>query len=349
MKAKQTSSNTVPETEIRSLKAGEESLFLGLVAAWPFLDDRRGDVFFARPMEHDKRFSMADVFGAFENGELVSCCQLFPRTLRLAGELVPVGGIGTVFTRTDARGRGLAPKVIEVALAESSARGHQLALLTANRFDWYEAMGFARWGSSKVQLRLRPHLQQPKLLGPSLLIEQFQPNVHLQQVAELASTYSADRHGTLVRDPADWDVSLALAGNPVEEFVVVQDPQLEQVVAFLRGCVMGGGWQILEWACAPGYEEHLAELIATTARTVGQNNILGPRLADPELQHRLRRRGFDEASLASGAPEWMMLCLDPHGLGARFGLAQLNYSEPNDVVNILMPPAAFHFWTSDRF
>ncbi len=344
---------------IRPLREGEESSFLNLVADWPFTDDRRGDEFFARPMDHDPSFAISDIWGAFAGDELVACCQLFPRSLRIAGESVPTAGIGTVFTSTAHRGNGTGSAVVKAATEEIVQRGYELALLHAQRFSFYEKLGYGRWGPAKGQWQLASAVDRPRTLGPDLVIEKFDREQHLEEVVALSAMYCADRHGTIVRSADGWDVSLALAGNPVEEFVVAKDARLDQVIAFLRGCVLNGEWQVLEWACAGGHEEHLAELAAITVRTVAQAKVVAPTLADRRLERCLRDRGLIETGALAGEPEWMFQCVNPTAFSSRFGLpSAANSSEASgsersvigaDLLNIVLPPAAFHFWTSDRF
>ena len=329
---------------IRPLRSGEESAVLDLLTAWPFTDERKGEEFFARPMEHDPVFVIHDFWGAFDNETLVACCQIFPRKLRIAGEPVPAGGIGTVFTAEAHRAKGLGTAVVKAATQEMVGRGYEVALLHGLLFDFYEAQGYRRWGAAKSHWVLAAKTEKPRTLGPRLTVEKFDQDQHLEQVAALSSMYCADRHGTVVRNAQAWQASLSLAGNPVEEFVVAKDSRFDQVIAFLRGCMLNGEWAVLEWACASGHEEHLAELIAITVRTVAQTRVAAPLLADRELERCLRERGLLEVEVPAGGPEWMLQCLSPQSLAKRFGIPV-----EHGVLDMVLPPAAFHFWTSDRF
>lgn len=338
-----------PDLQIRPLTENDRDDFLYLLAEWPFGDERRGEEFFARSLDFDPRFRFDNVWVGERSGRLVSCCQIFPRELRIAGEPVPAGGIGTVFTRPQERNQGIAVRVIRAAVEEMERRGHLLSLLHAARLDWYEGLGWHRWTPSTASLDLADGFDRPRILETPLALLRFDESLHLDSVRRLAASYSADRHGTVVRSQEDWEGSLRLAGNPVEEFVVGQDPKLDEPVVFLRGCMIDGAWQVLEWACIDGYQEHLAELFAMTLRTVGQQRVIAPLLQDEALAAELRRRGLVQSRAQEGAPQWMLRCLAPDRLADQFGISSELAQNGESLLRVLLPPPAFHFWTADRF
>ena len=334
---------------VRTLRREERDAFLDLLSEWPFRDERRGDEFFARFLDSDPRFHPDNVWVAAAGDELLSCCQIFPRELRIAGEPVAAGGIGTVFTKPEARGRGHAKQVLVAAVEEMTRRGYLISLLHAGRLDWYEARGWTRWTPSTANLELLDGFERPRILETPLSLMRFDEDLHLEAVRRLAAAYSADRHGTVVRSAEDWQGSLRLAGNPVEEFVVGQDPKLDEPVVFLRGCIIEDAWQVLEWACVDGYQEHLAELFAMTLRTVGQERVVAPLLQDEALAAELRRRGLEQHRPAPEAAQWMLRCLAPEQLAAQFAVPDELAQNGEALLRVLLPPPAFHFWTADRF
>mgnify|MGYP003446902113 CR=1 FL=1 len=101
--------------EIRTLARDEREALLELLDGWSLPDGWRGRDFFRRYVERDPTFADENVWVAAEAGRLLSCVQVFPRPLRVAGVEVPAGGIGSVFTRDDARRRGLAERPTGVA------------------------------------------------------------------------------------------------------------------------------------------------------------------------------------------------------------------------------------------
>ncbi len=334
---------------IRRLGSGEEDELLQLLAHWPFADGQSGSTFFARYLDRDPTYRSQNVLVAEDRGTLVSCAQIFPRQIRIAGESVPCGGIGTVFTLPSHRNRGLASDLLKEARQEMTGRGMEISLLFASRVSWYQSLGWRPWGAAPRRLSIMGSRADHPLEGPNLAIAQFDPDRHFDAVRALGDHYSADRHGTVIRSEAGWRVSLELAGNPVEEFLVAQGEGLDQIIVYLRGCILGGAWQVLEWACAEGHEEHLAELIAATSRAVGQEGVLAPSLHDELLEDSLLARGIRQGSAPSGSPVWMASCLDPTALARRFGLPEAMADDPFEALAVVLPPPAFHFWTADRF
>ena len=337
------------DIDIRPLRSQERDAFLELLSGWPFRDDRRGDEFFARSLDFDPRFQPDNVWVAARGEELLSCCQIFPRELRIAGEPVAAGGIGTVFTRPEARRQGYAGQVLAAATQEMQRRGLRLSMLHAGRLDWYERLGWTRWTPSTANLELAEGFERPRVLDTPLSLMRFDEDLHFETVQRLAASYSADRHGTVVRSAEDWRGSLRLAGNPVEEFVVGQDPRLDEPVVFLRGCIVEDAWQVLEWACVDGYQEHLAELFAMTLRTVGQEEVVAPLLQDETLAAELRRRGLVQQRPDPADAHWMLRCLAPEELAAQFAVPEELAQNGEALLRVLLPPPAFHFWTADRF
>ena len=340
---------TTSDVDVRPLEAGERDDLLELLAAWPFRDERRGEEFFARSLDFDPRFQASNVWVAARGGQLLSCCQIFPREIRIAGEPVPAGGIGTVFTRPEDRGQGHARRVLGAAVAEMERRGYLLSLLHAGHLDWYEQLGWSRWTPSTASLELAEGFDRPSILQTPLSLMRFDEKLHLDAVRRLAAAYSVDRHGTVVRSAEDWQGSLRLAGNPVEEFVVGQDPKLDEPVVFLRGCIIEDAWQVLEWACVDGYQEHLAELFAMTLRTVGQQRVVAPLLQDEMLASELRRRGLVQGRPDPDAAHWMLRCLATERLARQFAVPKELAQNGESLLRVLLPPPAFHFWTADRF
>lgn len=337
------------DVDIRPLRPGERDAFLELVSEWPFRDERRGGEYFARSLDFDPRSSTDNVWVAARGDQLLSCCQIFPRELRIAGEPVSAAGIGTVFTRPQHRRQGLAKRVLDSAVEEMVRRGDLISLLHSGRLDWYEGLGWHRWTPSTASLELVDGFERPRILDTPLSLMRFDQDLHFEAVRRVAASYSADRHGTVVRSEEDWQGSLRLAGNPVEEFVVGQDPRLDEPIVFLRGCIIEDAWQVLEWACVDGYQEHLAELFAMTLRTVGQERVVAPLLQDEALASELRRRGLVQQRPSNDAAHWMLRCLAPERLASQFAVPEELAQNGESLLRVLLPPPAFHFWTADRF
>src|SRR4029453_12932647 len=131
--------------EIRTLRRDEREALLELLDGWPLADGWRGRDFFRRYLEADPTYEDANVFVAAEAGALLSCVQIFPRRLHVAGTSVPAGGIGSVFTRPEARRRGIAEGLVARASQAIPDRGLPVGVLFGGE-SLYARRGWRNWG-----------------------------------------------------------------------------------------------------------------------------------------------------------------------------------------------------------
>ncbi len=325
---------------IRTLRAGEEEQLLELLDGWPFRDGRRGRSIFGRYLEHDPTYTADNVHVAESERRLVACVQVFPRRLRVHGDEVPCGGIGSVFTKEAARGRGIASALLEAAVAAMVERGFLLSLLTSGRLAFYRRFGWHAW--SGVEPRLYP---SPTALAPPAGITcaaapaGFDP----AELREVGDAYARSLEGVVVRDAALWRASGQLAGNPDEQVWLAHAE--DRIVAFARSTVFGRNTVIIDWGAAAGHVEALAALLAGVAAAAGGSASLSP-VRDPALELALLARG--RRTEENGAVSWMLQCLDPPALARRFGLAGRGL-DGEELLERVLPRAEFSFFVADRF
>ena len=93
-----------------------------------------------------EQWAEADVvFVEFDDQQWTSVVELFHHDVRVDDKNLAIGGISGVLTHSDYRGRGLASKLINIALDYSRAQWHiDLALLTCKRkmITYYERLGW---------------------------------------------------------------------------------------------------------------------------------------------------------------------------------------------------------------
>lgn len=82
--------------------------------------------------------------GAFVKGRLAAVLRLYPFRMTLAGTLVPMGGVASVATAPQHRGRGLARKLVKRALARMREEGVGWSGLWAFSEPYYRNLGWAR-------------------------------------------------------------------------------------------------------------------------------------------------------------------------------------------------------------
>lgn len=347
-----------PSMEIRTLRPGEREALLELLDGWELPDGWRGRDFFRRYLEQDPTFDDENVLVAAEGGALLSCVQIFPRRLRVAGSAVPAGGIGSVFTARAARRRGIAEAVFERTMETMRARGLLVGILFGDE-SIYARQGWRSWGVPAGLLLREAGAGEPPA-PPGLAVAPFERERDFAGVRALHERYSELLPGSVVRDDGLWEASLRNAGNPDEEFLVAR--ARGELVAYVRAALLHGVLALTEFAAEPGFEPALAVLVA---------RIMTPREADPweragrptaELRRlavtaRLRAAPDLAAALApakirpreAGDTSTMLSCLDPAALAAQLGERLRPGEGPNDFLARMLPPEDLTFWLADRF
>jgi len=346
--------------EIRTLRPDEREALLELLDGWPLPDGWRGRDFFRRYVEGDPTYADRNVWVAAEGGRLLSCLQIFPRPLRVAGTTVLAGGVGSVFTREDARRRGLAEALLAQALAAMRERGMPISLLFGTQ-PLYARQGYARW-DARGALLVREAGAPAPAAPASLEVGPFEAARDLAAVRALHARYGELLAGTVARDDALWRHALANAGNPDEEFLVARAHG--ELVAYARAALLSGVLTLLEHASEPGFEPALAALVA---------RVLSPRAGDA-FAARAGRPSEAFRGLAAAAPlqrfapdlavalgsakiavrevankSCMLRCVDPDALAAAVGVARRAGETPNGFLARLLPAEELAFWPADRF
>lgn len=309
---------------------------LELLDGWELADGWRGRDFFRRYVEDDPTFEERNVWIATEGREIVSCVQAFPRTLRTTVGELPVAGIGSVFTRRDHRGRGIATSVLEAALADLERRRFALGLLFTDRLQWYRRLGWLPWSSDGI--RLSPPVRSSRAGSEADVdVREMQPERDLAEVAALHAAYSRPLLGTLVRDSRLWQASLRCAGNPDESFLVARHEG--RLLAYARAIVLDGEATLSEWGVLGGREGALVALIDRIVRELRPAASLHlPRAVDPALDAALVR-----AAYVSRAEKRLAAMMRPIEAGAR------SAASPDEILERYLPRDRFVFWISDRF
>lgn len=341
--------------EIRTLRRQEREALLALLDGWDVGDGWRGRDFFRRYMERDPTYADENVWVAAEGGRLLGCVQIFPRRLRLGAAAVPTGGIGSVFTDPEQRRRGIGAALLDRAARAMAERGMELSLLFTARVPWYTGLGWHAW---RYRRRLLERGSSRPEETPGLEVAGFEPARDLAAVQALHERFDADRDGAVLRDAALWRGSLEVAGNPGEEFSLARRDGA--LVAYLRAVVLYGILTLTEYACEPGAEPELAELIvralarrdsdpmAGAARVEGDARLralAGPAVRDAALWASLGERGVVAHEFEDGAS--MLRCLDAPALARRLG--EPGDAPSEDLLARWLPPERFAFWPADRF
>ena len=337
--------------DLRTLLPGEIEALLDLLDGWPFPDGQRGRDFFGRYIELDPAFEPRNVWVAERGGELVSCVQIFPRRVRIGGRILPMGGVGSVFTRPNCRRRGLAGALLERMIDAMRERGMVLSYLLAERLKWYGEYGYRPWSRGWRTLH-----SADRSMSAFPGARRYDPATDRDGLERLWSVYAegaggAPLDGIVHRDAEEWRSSFALAGNPDEDIWVADEGQ--GISAYLRVADIGGRRRVLEWGRERDAAQALCELVAAAMSGRCVQSIRLPLVRDEALEAAFAAAGarietqpaWDELPPGARPPAtWMVRCLDDDALAARLGV-----SSEGDLLARCLPPERFAFWEADRF
>jgi len=320
---------------IRSIHRAERDRVLDLLDEWISRE------FFGRYFEHDA--ALRDdlcLVAEDDEGRLVSTAQIIPKTVRLGGVEVRMGGIGNVFTTEAWRHRGVASQVMQRAVELLEQEAFDVSLLFASRLTFYAQFG---WGGARRLLGAL--IPPPRPRAESDGVRRFDAGRDLEAVMAIYDAYSAPRSGTVARDRAYWLGQLGYAGNPGETFLLAE--RGGRVVAYLRLVDLYDVWNAMEHGCLPGERAALVELLLAAAEIARARGFVLFHLgAEPELAAALAERGAEVREIEDVF--WMWRIVAPAALARKLGVPRAEVERP-DFIEQVLPLRGSVYWTSDRF
>jgi len=318
----------MPELLHRTLRREEQTEYLDLLQA--AFGERE---IFDRYLEHDPMLGLDDTLVACDGDRLVSSVQIFTRSIQVGGEVLPLGGIGSVATHPDYEHRGIATQVLRRAIAEMERRGMALSLLFTMRTSFYERLDWRRIDHHVWVFRADAS-ERAEAGGRAF------ERSDLDEVKALHERYSGARALSCVRDDAYWKAQLHFAGSPEERFRIVERDG--RLCAYARCMLESGIDRVTEYAYAEGEVETLASLLAQMAPEARPFFVPD---ADPALGTALRARASQLDAFP--LPDAMWRVLD------RSRLERLAGSGPSasdeEVLRALVDVPQAVYWPSDRF
>src|SRR6202167_673004 len=250
--------------EVRAAHRSERDEVLDLLARW--YDDR---AFFARYNQNDPGFRDALCLVARDGGRLVSTVQIFDRTINLDGQSVPMGGIGSVFTLDEYRHKRVASALMRLSVDTMIREGFEVSLLFAERLTFYNQFGWREVERKFSILAGAASLDVPD----RLVIDSFEVERDLGEIAAIHREYSGRFNVTAVRDDSAWRANLKFAGNqPLhpgegseEYFIVCRDGG--RIAAYARVTRFPGVSMVMEH----GYVPDGVEAMSATLKYLGQS------------------------------------------------------------------------------
>jgi predicted N-acetyltransferase YhbS len=350
--------------EFRAARRSERDQVLDLLALW--YNDRE---FFARYNQTDPTFRDELCLVAEDRGRLVSTVQIFDRRINLAAQAVPMGGIGSVFTREEYRHQNLASRLMELAVQTMEREGFEVSLLFAVRLSFYNQFGWKEVNRSFSVLPAAASLNVPG----EFEMDAFDIDRDLADMMRIHDRYSGRFNVTAVRGEGDWRANLAFAGNmpadPVggceEYFVLARSGG--KIAAYARATRFHGVAMVMEY----GYSDpaamlatfrHLgsvaesgtspypvrgdhrsAELLRPQEKGAGSMLVTHTR-HDPTLERMVTEAGGSVAHHTDNNYMWLIVL--PEKLGQRFGMSP--QAAANYVFAMFEDPSSL-YWTADRF
>jgi len=353
--------------EIRAARPSERDEVLDLLGLW--FGDRD---FFARYNENDRKFRDRLCLVARDGGALVSTVQIFDRAINLDGQSVPMGGIGSVFTRDDYRHKGVASALMRLAVETMAREGFEVSLLFAERLTFYNQFG---WREVLRKFSLVANTQTLRV-PTRYQIDVFDPSRHLAPIVALHRAYSGRFNVTAMRDDADWTGNLVYAGNQPEQpgagskeyFVLCRDGG--RIQAYARAMPFAGVAMVMEYGYEDGAEDamlalfkHLGEAAAgrpNTFQLVGNHRgaailsldksadasdaLVTHTAHDPHLEDHLAKAGAVVNHHDDRNYMWRVIA--PENLARRFGTSA---EEASQRAFAMFENPRSLYWTSDRF
>lgn len=350
--------------EFRAARPSERDAVLDLLAVW--YDDRE---FFARYNEKDPTFRDELCLVAQDAGRIVGTVQIFDRKVNLAGQPVPMGGIGSVFVREDYRHRGLASELMRLAVRTMEREGFEVSLLFADRLTFYNQFGWREVIRNFTILGSAVSLPAP--VGFELDV--FEPAHDLETVARIHRDYSGRFNVTAMRSEADWRGNFAFAGSVPnagcdEYFVLARKNRA--ICAYARALRFYGVAMVMEYGYEPGCEAAVLAML----RSFGE--AAASRASSVPLRGEHRKRALLQGESRPGGAAVLVTHTEQDEVLetalAAAGCAPMHYPDNNYMWRVILPerlaerfamaPAAASeyafslfensrslFWTADRF
>ncbi len=350
--------------EFRAARPSERDAVLDLLALW--YDERE---FFARYNRNDPTFRDELCLVAEDAGRIVGTVQIFARRINLAGQAVPMGGIGSVFVREDYRHRGLASELMRLAVRTMEREGFEVSLLFAERLTFYNRFGWREVTRNFSILSSAASLPA----SPALELDVFNPARDLETVARIHRDYSGRFNVTAIRSEADWRGNLVFAANVPkagcgEYFVLARED--DAIRAYARALRFHGVAMVMEYGYEPGSESAVLAMLRNCAEAAsGMETSMCLRgdhrkrallqgesragAASVIVTHTEHDEALEEALTAAGcAPmhypdnNYMWRVMLPERLAERFAMAPEAASE---YAFSMFENSRSLFWTADRF
>lgn len=282
---------------------------------------------FVAQTDGDSTFRLRHGRVAIVDGCIAAYVRIFARTMLVRGVPVAAGGIGSVATREDARGGGIATALMRDAIEQMQREGMAVSFLFTGIAGFYERLGYRLVREPSFEADARDAVATPHtgLYDVRAMTERDVPRLlAIYRRAIAGGTGAIARTARTWRDATHW-----LAEDDGGCFVAERNGM---PVGYLRSRFRTYGHQILEAEYAPRHEGVIPVLLSTVGR---------------------RAIGHDE-HLVAMAPDEHPLAMALRALASTTETADVRF--PMMARTLVDDPALdraldtepLHFWNTDR-
>ncbi|MFB5188769.1 GNAT family N-acetyltransferase [Alicyclobacillus fastidiosus] len=197
---------------------------------WGFVFSNESRAFFQERLDYDTHYVGETTWVAIVDGVIASAIQIFPYRARLESLELLVGGIGSVATHPEYRGRGLAQEILHAQIHWMEENGFDLSLLFTGIHDFYRQCGWEQVLEKEYSidsLQLNPG-------GSRLAAGGFVPAGHdLGEIARVYDEYNRHRTNSMVRSQEYWRDQLRWRHESLSRnfYAAIEDGE---ITAYLR-------------------------------------------------------------------------------------------------------------------
>jgi predicted acetyltransferase len=153
---------------------------------------------------YDDPFSTTDgVFLAVEDGKILSSVSVFLREVYLEGDKISMGGIGSVSTKPEARGKGLAGRLLENTVTYMENKRIKISLLATNLIGYYKKFGWQQLFYDCKTLKYKK-LNDSDIENGIPNIREMNFDTDTGAISEIYEAYSGKLNGVVVRQNINY-------------------------------------------------------------------------------------------------------------------------------------------------
>jgi GNAT superfamily N-acetyltransferase len=205
--------------------------------------DQTSRQMFVNSWYNDPYHSLEGVRVAVEDGRILSGICIHRYQIYLAGEMVSMGGIASVSTKPEGRGRGLSTHLLQESIQLMESWGMKISLLATDLYSFYGRLGWQQVSFYKKTLRVAPVVAQQPLRVRPLDFERDLP-----VVMNIYHKTSSFLNGPVVRSAEYWNGWMKHAGH----WWVAELPA-GKVAACLRLVTEEGQVRVTEFTAEEGF------------------------------------------------------------------------------------------------